>query len=137
MTMQDKLLDIRFAFERDLIRHGVRLGNAGIIVLCVECEEDFDRKSGTHVVCDDCKQDRVRRQTRDRVRRFRERTPYKTQNQAKVAQEETTTPDPYTNLMLALVRNAADEMDGEWLETNEEVYTQAILGRSLDGEAQT
>ena len=126
-------MEMKFAFERDMVRRRGKVSNAGIIVLCVECEEDFDRRSGTHVVCDDCKAQRVRDQTRERVRRFRERNPYESQSRAAVTQKIAETADPWTNVMLAVCQNAAEDGDTEWLEANKDVYTQAILGRRLDG----
>ena len=133
--MLDAVRNMRFAFDRDMVRRrGQRaFRNAGILVLCVECESDFDRRSGTHVVCDNCKKDRVRRQTRERVRRFRERNPYETENQSKIAQEEVVTPDNYTNLMIAVLQQAKEDGAQEYLDEFGELYQVAILGRRLDG----
>jgi hypothetical protein len=134
-TIPSDELDMRFAFERDMVRRkGARaFRNAGILVLCVECEEDFDRRSGTHVVCDNCKRDRVRRQTRERVRKFRERNVYETQNQKKIAQEETVTDDGWTNLMIVILQGAHADGDQEFLDDFRETFELAILGRRLDG----
>ena len=104
--MQDKL-SLRFAFDRDLVRrHGYRAfrGNGGILELCSECDEDFDRKAPNQMRCNNCRTEHgdTKSQTRERVRRFRERNKYQTQNQQTIAQEQVTTPDPYTNLMLPL-----------------------------------
>ncbi len=68
--------EMRYAFERDIVRRrGYQAfnGNAGIIRLCAECDDDFDRKSGNQIVCPGCRAERVRKQTRERVRRYRQR----------------------------------------------------------------
>lgn len=126
------LLDMKHAFERDLVRRNGRFpGNAGTIVLCVECGEDFDKRSGTHAVCDNCKNDRVRRQTRERVRKFRERNEYETQSQKAIAQEEPGSPDPWTNLMIAVLQQARRDGAQDYLDEYRELYEVAILGRRL------
>jgi hypothetical protein len=74
MVYSNNVAEMRYAFERDMVRRkGYRAfdSNAGIIRLCVECDGDFDRTSGNQVVCDDCRAERVRNQTRERVRRYR------------------------------------------------------------------
>jgi hypothetical protein len=127
-------LEMRYAFERDLVRKNGRYpSNAGILVLCVECGEDFDRRSGTHVVCDDCKPQRVREQTRERVRKHRERNDYETQDQRIIAQEAPDTPDGWTNLMIAVLQQAKADGDLDYLNNYRELYEVAILGRRLDG----
>ena len=142
MTMQDKLLDIRFAFERDMTRRGGLAygGSEGRLTECVICEEDFDKKRSNEITCSpECKRLRanerqmkhdtkVRLQTRERVRQYRQRNPYKTQNKKKIAGAVVTTPDPYTNLMLAVVQNAFFQEDSLWLLENEDTFTDAILG---------
>jgi hypothetical protein len=68
-----------------------------------------------------------------RVRRFRERNEYETQNQKKIAQEEVRTPDAWTNLMIASIQEAHDAGDKDYLDEFGELYQIAILGRRLDG----
>ena len=90
---------IRYAFERDMMRRMPR--NAGIIVLCVECEQDFNRKVPNQVVCDDCRGGRVRKQTKERVRRHRAR---------KVEPEYEFTEVDKHNLVTALIRACVYDM---------------------------
>ena len=76
--MEQTVQEMRYAFDRDLVRRKGRKAfdcNAGIIGLCVECEDDFDRVSGNQVVCENCRAERVRKQTKERVRRHRQRNP--------------------------------------------------------------
>ena len=122
--MRQAAVDIRYAFERDMVR---RLGNkafasnAGIIRECVECKQGFDRTVPNQVVCDDCRVERVRRQTRERVRKHRAH---------KVEPRYEFTMVDRDNLVAALIRacvvEAAQEGDIEWLEEFGEPYIAAI-----------
>ena len=96
--------EIRYAFERDMVRRlGAKafMGNGGIIRLCVECEHNFDAKVGNQVVCDDCREERVRRQTKERVRRHRAR---------EVRPEYEFTEADKDNLVTALIRACVQDM---------------------------
>lgn len=103
----------------------------GIIALCEVCGEDYERVRANQKYCPDCKIKVRRKQVYRAVNKHRDNNPYETQDQKKVAQETVSTPDPWTNLMLAVVQQADAEKDTEWLEENKEVYTRAILGRDL------
>lgn len=133
-----KVLTLRHSFERDLVRHkgyGAFVLR-GIIGLCLVCGEDFDKRRSNEITCSpECK--RVRANERQKAYDTRVATERNEKRRTKYAgyvpeKDGVVTPDPYTNLMLAMVQNAADEGDTGWLEENQDVYTQAILGRRLD-----
>ena len=105
------IVDIRYAFERDMMRRMV--GNGGIIVLCVECEEEFDRVVPNQIVCEVCRKGRIRRQTRERVRRHRERNPA-----TSIYYGDFTEVDK-DNLITALIRGCVQDVIGRYAQGNE------------------
>ena len=133
--MQDKLIDMRFAFDRDLVRRmGYKaFGKHDIMGLCERCAKVIEKTVSHQKYCPECRKIVRREQVLAAVRKHREGKTPQTESTKKIAQEEVITPDYWTNLMLALVQNAAAEGDEVWLEENKDIYTQAILGRSLDG----
>ena len=119
-------LDMRFAFERDMVRHSGSVFTArdGIIGLCEVCGEDFDKVRSNQKVCSDqCRREKKR--TYDLKYWNETGSDKRTERQEPT---EVTTPDNWTNLMLAIAQQAAEEKDTEWLEKNKVLYTTAILG---------
>ncbi len=112
--MRQAALDIRYAFERDMVRRGTFPRNAGIIEECVECKQDFDRTVPNQVVCDGCRAERVRRQTRERVRKHRAR---------RVEPEYEFTMVDRDNLVSALIRACVQEMLRQYVDTREVAHT--------------
>lgn len=131
--MQDKLRDMRFAFERDIVRRS-GLVLRGIIGLCEVCGEDFDKIRGNQKSCSnpDCKREMALR----RQRKYDQGVATERNERRRVEYSGGERPaDPWTNLMVAVVEQAAEDGDIGWLTQHKDIYTRAILGRSLDGQA--
>lgn len=131
--MQDKLLDIRFAFERDMVR---RKGDQAfqtlrvIIGLCVVCGEDFDKTHYLQNTCSlVCRKERANQRQLEYWHKQGKENPSYQWGES----EEERPVDPMTNLMVAILEQAVKDGATDWLEANKELYTRAILGRRLDG----
>ena len=129
--MQDKLLDTRFAFERDLVRKKGRTAFTlcGIITECVICGDDFDRIRSNEITCSpQCKQ----------VRHAERQSNYRSRNRERINESRRVRPperpeEPWTNLMVSVLEQAKADGCNKYLDLFGEMYTEAILGRSLDG----
>ena len=132
MAFTNKIADMRHTFERDLVRRkGIRVFSPGRhdIMGCVDCGEDFDQYNNNQERCSLCQIIERRRQKREWKQRNKDEF-----NAARRVNNERPA-EPWTNLMVAVVEQAATDGDTEWLEENKETYTRAILGRSFDGQA--
>lgn len=98
-------------------------GKQGIIE-CGDCGARVTRKSGTHKFCDECSADRRRKQTQKHVARHREMKPVAVEplpvDIALVSQ------DPWKNLMLAVLAQAKEDGDQEYLDEFGPLYRDAI-----------
>ena len=132
---QDKLRETKFAFERDMVR---RKGYGAfrkhdIMGLCERCTEIIEKRVSHQKYCPECRVIVRREQTQEAVAKHRVKNPPQTESMKKIAQERVTTPDNWTNLMLAVLQQAKEDEAQEYLDEYGELYQVAILGRSLDG----
>ena len=106
-----------------------------IIGECEICGEDYDKYRHSQRYCSpECRKEVKKRYEREydarpeRMERRRERIDdVKTAGDAAFA-----TPDPYTNLMLAIAQSAQGCDDNEWLKENADLYHSAILGKPME-----
>ena len=105
------------------------------IGICAICGEDYDKYRHSQKYCSPACRARVKLEydreydaRPERVARRRERI-----DDVKTADDIAfATPDPYTNLMLAIAQSAQDAGDEEWLVENYDLYSSAILGRQME-----
>ena len=129
-------LEMRHAFDRDIV---LRKGYKGFsprppgLWICQLCGEGFETRAYHAKHCPDCRPIALRIAKRrwwnkkgagsDLRRSSREE-----QKASKTGDLAFTTPNPWKNLMLAIVKNARDENDQEYLNEFGQLYRDAILG---------
>lgn len=141
--MQDKLREMRYAFERDVVRKkGYKaFVLRGIITECVVCGEDFDKIRANQITCSpECRKMRANQRQMEydtRVadeRNERRRGRYADLNYVPSLDDcDTMTPDPWTNLMLAVLTSAHLDEDQEFLEDVGGVYMTAVKEATRNG----
>ena len=130
------LLEIRFAFDRDIVR---RKGYKafvlrGIITECSVCDKDFDRVRSNQVTCSpECRRLRANQrqmkydQKVEPERNEKRRDRYADLTYTPTLDDCTTmTPDPTTNLLLAILTSAHLDGDQEFLDDMGPVLMRAV-----------